>query len=551
MKKKLTQTEQMDLDFSMMPALPREFGQTVDELVSDTRRLFYKRKGYKATYHCTHCGEDYTLRVGNSPYWEMVYTGYERRIEGKIPVEGERDKCIYCGTEEILKPVRRWQYDYTWRNLYTWQAYQDGIIERVFEIKKIDSIKEKEEISIKEVSRRFYTMKSVRCYELRWHYYQKEDGSHYGFERVNRKTVNSFGVDAVIGDPMEIYTLTPLRYCPFDQMLKLFNKRLYTPELTKAYEHILMTYCHFPEIEMEIKFGMMDIAEYHIMRKGVDAKMNKRKKKPSDIYRVYPDRLKELNGCTVTQWEVYQYEREKGLRLNDEEISFLNSQFKNGRRNYIDNLTKYMSLTQLINRIEKYKKQKSGKEVYSDFGVLMHYSDYLDMRRDLGYDMTNTVYLYPKNLKRAHDKMIKEKEDRRNEQRVNAVLLKYSNIPNRFKYLKKKYGFKAHGYEIRPAKDAGEIVREGWALHHCVGGDRYLKKHNDGETSILFMRSENKPDKSYVTIEVKGSEILQWYGAHDEKNVTKDAEACIAEFEQKIKKKKKAAGQVTGLPVAV
>ena len=65
------------------------------------------------------------------------------------------------------------------------------------------------------------------------------------------------------------------------------------------------------------------------------------------------------------------------------------------------------------------------------------------------------------------------------------------------------------------------------------------------------MRSEDKPDKSYVTIEVKGSEILQWYGAHDKKNVTIDAKACIAEFEQKIKKKKKAAGQVTGLPVAI
>ena len=543
MKGKLSETEQMELDFSMMPALPEEFDQTVDEMVSETRRLFYKRKGNKASYHCTHCGKDYTLRVGNNPYWEMVYSGHERRIEGKIPVEGEFDKCKYCGTEEMLKPVRRWKYDYTWRNLYTWQAYQDGIIERVFEIKKVDSIETKENVEIKELSRRFYTLKSVRCYELKWHYYVNDNGSHCDFDRVNRKAVNSFPVDAVIGNPMELYKNTPLRYCPFKEMHTLFYRRLYTEEPTKAYEHILMTYCHFPEIEMEIKFGMMNIAEYHIMRKGVDAKMNKRKKKPADIYKVYPDRVKELKDCNVSKWAVYQYERENGLRLSDEEVSFLQENFSSGRKNYIDNLIKYMSLAQLMNRLDKYKKQQHGKEEYTNFGVLMHYSDYLDMRRDLGYDMTNSVYLYPRNLRKAHDKMLKEKQDRRNELRVKEVLLKYTNIPNRFKYLKKKYGFSAHGFIIRPAKDAGEIVREGWALHHCVGGNGYLKKHNDGETSILFMRPEDKPDKSYVTIEVKGGNILQWYAAHDKKNVTKEAKACIDEFEQKIKKKIKAAGQ--------
>ena len=45
----------------------------------------------------------------------------------------------------------------------------------------------------------------------------------------------------------------------------------------------------------------------------------------------------------------------------------------------------------------------------------------------------------------------------------------------------------------------------------------YMDKHNKGQTFILFLRKEEEPDIPYYTIEIKGDEILQWYGAHDKK----------------------------------
>lgn len=68
-----------------------------------------------------------------------------------------------------------------------------------------------------------------------------------------------------------------------------------------------------------------------------------------------------------------------------------------------------------------------------------------------------------------------------------------------------------------PARSAEEIVAEGRILHHCVGGDSYLNKHNTGRSTILFLRSKSAPETPYITIEICGTKILQWYGIRDTK----------------------------------
>ncbi|MBR1673584.1 MAG: PcfJ domain-containing protein [Eubacterium sp.] len=544
-KVKKTRAEIMEEDFARLGGLPKNFDKVVDDLMSETRRIFYKRKGSKAEYHCTTCGRDYTLRTGRRVvYSEMYYEDVD------APSDGDMMACWRCGTKAILKPRRRWEQDRTWRTINVWQVTDKGLVLRTFEAMKIDRIDAGEEIRIKEFRRIFYEMKNVRSYQLIWGYYPSSSYSDAHQHWWSGGTVSESS-DACIGIVKDMYKMTPLKYCPLEELEVIFNRKLYTENVSAMYDRILRTYCHFPQIEMEIKMGMEKLAEYHLMRKGVDGRMNKKAKKPADMYKVFPDRLKLLRGCDLTEWHVYQWEYERGSRFTDEEIVYLKDMFKRNYDSYIKKLAVYMSIEQIKNRTEKYKEKKCYE---SDYSVISHYCDYLAMRAELGYDMTNSVYLYPSNLKRAHDKMVKEKEDRKNELRIQEVLLKYTDIPKKYKSLKRKYGYSAHGYEIRPAKDAGEIVREGWALHHCVGGDTYLKKHNDGKTAILFMRSISSPDKSYVTIEVRGENIEQWYGAHDKKDVTKAARKCIEEFEEKIKRKprkKKVTEKRSELPVAV
>ena len=60
---------------------------------------------------------------------------------------------------------------------------------------------------------------------------------------------------------------------------------------------------------------------------------------------------------------------------------------------------------------------------------------------------------------------------------------------------------------------------EGRILHHCVGGDRYLGKHNDDISTILFLRPTTEPDVPYITVEIGTADLMlmQWYGEYDTK----------------------------------
>lgn len=97
--------------------------------------------------------------------------------------------------------------------------------------------------------------------------------------------------------------------------------------------------------------------------------------------------------------------------------------------------------------------------------------------------------------------------------------MKYPGIRESYRKLREKYLYEDENYIIRPATSAEEIVMEGRILHHCVGGDRYLDKHNRGETYILMLRFKERPKIPYITVEIsaKSNKILQWYGEKDRK----------------------------------
>lgn len=140
------------------------------------------------------------------------------------------------------------------------------------------------------------------------------------------------------------------------------------------------------------------------------------------------------------------------------------------------------------------------------------------------------------NLKTEGDnKSIKALDKRKTE-----VLEKFPKIKTKYKKLSEKYSAAAGGYIIRPAKDAAEIVEEGRILHHCVGGDGYLRSHNDGRSFILFLRKADKKDIPLITIEIRGEEIIQWYGAYDKKPNKRLIDAWLKTYTKELAKREKA-----------
>ena len=104
----------------------------------------------------------------------------------------------------------------------------------------------------------------------------------------------------------------------------------------------------------------------------------------------------------------------------------------------------------------------------------------------------------------------------------------YTNIANaqRFNSLKKDgkwenfnkkriklYEKVGDEFEIIVPREPVDIINEGASLNHCVGG--YLESVASGYKTILFLRKVSEPDKSFYTIEVGNSNIIQIHGNHN------------------------------------
>ena len=232
-------------------------------------------------------------------------------------------------------------------------------------------------------------------------------------------------------------------------------------------------------------------------------------------------------------------EKQSGQRWTDEQIEHVVEAGLGEAQ--IETALGYMSLQQLLNRIEKYAGHKFESGCSSTVVRLKHtattYTDYLAMRINLGYDLNNTVYQQPRNLSAAHEKMVTETNKDKMDKHLAEVAVKYPNIRQSYRKLKNQYLYEDETYIIRPAKSAEEIVMEGRVLHHCVGGAGYLGKHNQGVTYILMLRFKAEQEVPYITVEIDSKEhrIIQWYGERDTKPDEKNIQQWLDDYLMKLK----------------
>lgn len=147
------------------------------------------------------------------------------------------------------------------------------------------------------------------------------------------------------------------------------------------------------------------------------------------------------------------------------------------------------------------------------------YLDYFNACNYLGLDMTADKNRYPHDFKRWHDirideyhtaKALKDEEERK------AFCSEFATVAE--KYLGLEYDKKSV-YVAVIAHQPSDLVREGEALHHCVGRMNYDRKFVREESLIFFIRLKEAPDIPLVTVEYSLSQkrVLQCYGKHDSK----------------------------------
>ena len=170
-----------------------------------------------------------------------------------------------------------------------------------------------------------------------------------------------------------------------------------------------------------------------------------------------------------------------------------------------------------LERVRHYlmAQQVAGQSVA---GVEQLWTDYLDAAEHLGLDLENDVIRFPKNLVAAHDERCAAWAELQRLQKKEADRAKREverkRYVERYNQLRKQYEFVFAGLRIVIPTSPDEIIREGAALKHCVGG--YAARHAEGKTTILFLRRTDQPEKSLVTIEMDGKQLRQAHGWRNE-----------------------------------
>jgi len=152
---------------------------------------------------------------------------------------------------------------------------------------------------------------------------------------------------------------------------------------------------------------------------------------------------------------------------------------------------------------------------YGVGSALITWKDYLVNAEAAGFDLRNRNLLLPRDLEQAHQNAMeivqeqKQKEDRKQRAAQNR------KAKEREAELNKMYRYETEHFMIRAPKSAEEIIAEGNALKHCVGG--YAKRHADGAVTILFLRDKAHPKTPLCTIEMRGTTLVQIHGYKNER----------------------------------
>lgn len=146
------------------------------------------------------------------------------------------------------------------------------------------------------------------------------------------------------------------------------------------------------------------------------------------------------------------------------------------------------------------------------------WKDYMTAAEGLGLRVYRDDVKFPKDVWAAHEdaaaknriRLQKLEEKAQKEKKRLARLA----AEERQKALALRYGYEADGLIIRVPGSREEIIAEGKALEHCVGG--YADRHMRGDVTILFMRKASASDKPFLTVEMNGTNLVQIHGFKNE-----------------------------------
>lgn len=445
----------------------------------------------------------------------------------KIKIKPEPKACPFCGKVSPVKElgrtgrrdnlaayrravVLRWQHDALWAVAYflakKYGAEGQLTAEPIYQVHAVY---------------RFTPGCAVRagkdCWADKWFSYteltDQQPTPKYRFcEPFIFNSEYGMGYDLIGADEIE---KSPFRWCGFEEYRRNGSEQMRYLALCTAYSR---------QIEMLTKAGLVEAVVDFVER-------DKRNAAAFDWYAADPKQALGLNKTELSEFlsgskdlEVlakYKTLRRAGIAAT---LSQLDQMKRDLGPTWFGRIAARMkrhglSCQRMAHYLRREQKNDQGREKVGQpiSTIAGWWCDYIDVAQVLGYDLKNDVFLLPKELKKHHDKATKaaavvQEAKRKEESKAKEA--------KRLRSLAPKYTYSDGRWLIRPPLNAAEIVAEGKALRHCVGG--YADRHVNGTTTILFLRDRKRPGRSLVTIEMRGKEIAQIHGWDDERTACKD-----------------------------
>jgi hypothetical protein len=145
--------------------------------------------------------------------------------------------------------------------------------------------------------------------------------------------------------------------------------------------------------------------------------------------------------------------------------------------------------------------------------AIVLWMDYLNMAKEMTYNLNNKNIKYPSSLKKEHDKATF----------AYRVVLdeKKKDLFHEASKLNDKYAYSYEDLFVKVPHEPEELIEEGINQKHCVAS--YVNAVRDRRTTVVFIRKKEEPNTSFYTVEIKDDKIVQVRGftnkAPTEKNV--------------------------------
>lgn len=292
---------------------------------------------------------------------------------------------------------------------------------------------------------------------------------------------------------------TPWQYCPVAQFRNWLQAPMeLLPFLVARTEH--------PKLEHLVKMGFYELASDLVYRNWLSS-LDESQNRTHRLLRVGPEDVSFLRSIHVTVKGLASFQAYCRLGIKDRQALFRWQLEHN--ISYIErNILPFMEVT-TPHRFMRYVDRQTehltgraqqGRARFSETAdVVREYADYLDLCRKLELDLNDSV-LFPRNLQKAHDRAASQWK-----QKLDAKI--HRDFQVAMERIGRHMDYQWDGMMICCPQSPEEIIREGQALHHCVG--TYVDRVARQECVILFLRRVAEVDKPFYTLEVRERKVVQ------------------------------------------